>query len=162
MQVRRSTFGPLSIIAMTVAAVFATAPAQAAGPAPHATGGVVMHLPAAPKDAKTSASAAADVSPTISPSVQTVHIGAQSYYCLSGNLCLTVWDPSTSDYKVFILHDCRKYSLSHWSGQGWFDDNQTGGVTSYFYGSSGQTLKSFNSGFWVDQDWSPVWSVRNC
>ncbi|MFF9396201.1 hypothetical protein [Streptomyces griseoluteus] len=140
-----------------------TAVAQAAGSSDHTTGGVVLHYPAAPEGARATATLVTAVSPTISPAVRTEH-GAPgaSYTCASGNLCLVVWDPTTSDYKRFSLYTCQKYALSNWNGWGNYYDAQTGGVTSYFYDSSGHVLKSFTSGHNVDQDWTPVWSVRNC
>lgn len=164
MQVRRSIFGTFGVIAVTLTAVFATAPAQATSLPDHGETSVVLHAPPAPKGARTSLFATAAASPTISPSTSTQHVASDGVVtCHNGTLCMVVWDPTTADYKVFFLYDCHKYSLSHWSGWGRFGDFQTGGVRSYFYGSNDQVLTSFTpSGDNVQYDWTPVWSVRNC
>lgn len=63
----------------------------------------------------------------------------------------------------FFFYNCARYHLSDWNGTGNFYDAQTGGVTSYFYGQSGNVLRSFTPDFTNhDQDWGPVWSIRNC
>ncbi|MER7706611.1 hypothetical protein ABTX81_27410 [Kitasatospora sp. NPDC097605] len=111
------------------------------------------------------APAQAAVSPTVSPAARFGHVPPDSdYQCAPGNLCALVWDPTTADYKIFYLYDCARYSLSGWNGQGFYADNQTGGVRSYFYGANGGVLKSFtpDGGANHTQDWTPVWSIRNC
>ena len=162
MRDKRTVLGLIGALAVALAALFFTAPAQAAAPAHHTTGDRVLVTPAAPHDASAKALRAA--SPGISPSVTTQHLPPNTpYTCSSGNLCTTVWDPTTSDYKVFFLYSCAKYSLSNWNGTGNYFDNQTGGVTSYFYGQSGNVLKSFTPDSTTHaQDWGPVWSIRNC
>jgi hypothetical protein len=74
-----------------------------------------------------------------------------------------VWDPTTNDYRVYSVFSCAQYSLSNWLGAGRYLDNQTGGVTSTFYGQSGDALLSFTpDGAQHNYDCSPVWSIRNC
>jgi hypothetical protein len=118
---------------------------------------------AAPRVASQRAAVPANA-PSVSPSVRTIHVATgEPYTCDTGNLCLEVWDPTTSNWKVFYLYNCRKYSLSYFNGWGDFTDYQTGGVRSYFYGQSGNELRSFTPPqLEVPQDWGPVWSVRNC
>ncbi|WP_371657460.1 hypothetical protein [Streptomyces sp. NBC_00280] len=162
---KRSVLAAIGALVCLLAVMFAAAPAQAAVPAEHAPGGRVLIVPAAPSGAAAvSARSAAVSTPTSSPSVRTSHFqpGA-SYTCASGNLCAVVWDPTTSDYKVFFFYNCNRYYLSSWDGSGNYYDAQTGGVTSYFYGQSGNVLKSFtpdstNHAY----NWTPVWSIRNC
>ncbi|MEV7324171.1 hypothetical protein [Streptomyces sp. NPDC093970] len=156
----RSVIGLLGALVLALAALFVAGPAQAV---PQRTGGHVLVLPPAPVGAA-SQSVAAAVSPTSSPAVRTAHGSpGQTYTCASGNLCAVVWDPTTNDYKQFFFYNCARYSLSYWNGTGNFYDAQTGGVTSYFYGQSGNVLRSFTPDFTNhDQDWGPVWSIRNC
>ncbi|MGW7519970.1 hypothetical protein ACWGJ2_30770 [Streptomyces sp. NPDC054796] len=162
MRIKRSVIGVLAVLAWMLAAALAAGPAQAATSSEHADGGTVLTLPPAPDDASAARSAA--VSPTITPEVRTEHgQPGNDYVCPAGNLCTVVWDPTTSDYKVFFLYTCQKYALSDWEGTGNYWNGQTGNVTSYFYGQSGNVLKSFQPDAANHaQDWSPVWSIRNC
>ncbi|CAL9279694.1 hypothetical protein [Streptomyces sp. SudanB182_2057] len=162
MRDKRSVLGLVAALAVALAALFFAAPAQAAAPVNPTAGSRVLVTPPAPHGA--SAKTVLASSPGISPSVSTSHLPPNTpYTCSSGNLCAVVWDPTTSDFKIFYLFNCAKYSLSYWSGNGNYYDAQTGGVTSYFYGQSGNVLKSFTPDFTNHtQDWSPVWSIRNC
>ncbi|MFQ3559756.1 hypothetical protein QZN11_23555 [Streptomyces gramineus] len=155
----RSVIGLLGALVVASAALFVAGPAQAAPPE---TAAHVHVLPAAPAGA--TARSAAAVSPTSSPAVRTAHGNpGDPYTCASGTLCAVVWDPTTGDYKQFFFYNCARYYLSNWNGTGNFYDAQTGGVTSYFYGQSGNVLRSFTPDFTNhDQDWGPVWSIRNC
>jgi hypothetical protein len=158
----RSILGLVAALAVAVAALFVASPAQAA-PAHHGSGGSVMTLPA-PAHAVSPRSAAANA-PSISPSVNTTHIAyGSSITCPSGNLCTAVQDPTTNSWKIFYLYTCRRYSVSYWNGDGHYADSQTGGVTSYFYGQSGNELTRFTPDGGVDHpyNWGPVWSIRNC
>ncbi|NEA63345.1 hypothetical protein [Streptomyces sp. SID12488] len=162
---KRSVLAAVGALVCLLAAVFAAAPAQATVPAGHGPGGRVLILPPAPSGASAvSARSAAVSTPTSSPSVRTEHKPpSTSYTCASGNLCAVVWDPTTSDYKIFFFYSCNRYYLSSWDGTGNYYDHQTGGVTSYFYGQSGNVLKSFTPDSGIhDYNWTPVWSIRNC
>ncbi|MET8701190.1 hypothetical protein ACFVUH_32330 [Kitasatospora sp. NPDC058032] len=135
---KRSALGAAGALTALLTAFAGTAPAQAA--------------PAA-------------VSPTVSPTAPSGHVPANSdYQCAPGNLCTLVWDPTTGDYKIFYLYTCARYSLSGWSGHGFYADNQTSGTRSSFYDANGRALKSFTAdgGANHTQDWTPVRSIRNC
>ena len=166
MRDKRSICGVISATILILAAIFVGGSAQAAtSSADHGKAGHVLIAPSAPQGAAAmSAKSAAASSPRTSPSVRTQHVQpGQTYDCASGNLCAVVWDPTTYNYKVYFLYTCSRYSLSYWNGTGNYYDAQTGGVTSYFYGQSGNVLKSFTPDFQNhDQDWTPVWSIRNC
>ncbi|WP_380281886.1 hypothetical protein [Kitasatospora purpeofusca] len=148
--------------ALTALTAFAgTGPVQAAAPAP--AGQLLVAPPAPALQAPPAAPAAG--SPTVSPAAPFGHVPANSdYQCAPGNLCALVWDPSAGDYKIFYLYSCARYSLGGWNGQGFYADNQTGGTRSYFYDANGGVLKSFtpDGGANHTQDWTPVWSIRNC
>ncbi len=162
MRDKRSILGILGAAALASGALFVTAPAQAAVPGGDSVGGRVMTLPV-PDDAR-SVGAAANA-PSISPSVNTTHVAyGGSITCPEGNLCTAVQDPTTNSWKVFFLYTCRRYSVSYWNGDGHYADAQTGGVTSYFYGQSGNELLRFTPDGGVDHpyNWGPVWSIRNC
>ncbi|AYC35912.1 hypothetical protein DWG14_00120 [Streptomyces griseorubiginosus] len=159
----RSIIGFFGVLAVALAALFVAGPAQAAPQQGAAKDGHVLVLPAAPAGV-TPRSAAAN-SPTTSPAAgRVVHVASGSTVnCTSGSLCTAVWDPTTGDWKVFFLYNCARYSLSYWNGGGYYVDSQTGGVTSYFYGQSGNVLKRFTPDNTVySYDWTPVWSIRNC
>jgi hypothetical protein len=165
MRDKRSLLAFLGALALALAGLLLTAPAQAAVSPTHSTAAHVITLPAAPHGAAAvSPKSAAAVSPTVSPAVSTVH-GAPGtpINCAAGNLCAFAWDPTTSDWKLFYLYTCNRYSLSNWLGTGGYLDKQTGGVTSYFYGQSGNVLASFTpDSTQHSYDWDPVWSIRNC
>ncbi|NGO41170.1 hypothetical protein [Streptomyces ureilyticus] len=157
---QRSLLGVFGALLLALVAVFAAGPAQAAVP-PDRDLNQVLTLPAAPA----STLSAAAVSPTITPAVRTEHgRPGDDYTCPSGNLCLVVWDPTTVDYKVFFLYTCQLYALHYWQGWGNFYDAQTGGVTSYFYDQNMGELRRFTpeGSHNIDQNWDPVWYVRNC
>jgi len=106
------------------------------------------------------------VSPTITPAARRVrHVSTiGGYDCPSGNLCVAVPDPTTSDYKVFDLFACNLYSLHNWHGTGSDRDNQTGNVVSTYYDQNHVGLTSFtpNGGELFYVNWEPVWYIRNC
>ncbi|GAA1411347.1 hypothetical protein GCM10009639_62920 [Kitasatospora putterlickiae] len=111
------------------------------------------------------AAQAAATSPGISPWApsRTLAPGAPAS-CPSGSLCVAAWDANADAWKVFDLDACNRYYLSYWNGTGWYVDNQTGSVTSTFYGQTGNTVKSFKPDYPTlhGADWDPVWSIRNC
>src|SRR5512139_1060004 len=120
----RSRIARLTVTAAALllgAGVWGTTSAQAAPAPSHASSAQVLRAPAAPPAAarQTVGLAPAVSAPTISPSVSTIHIApGASYTCYSGDLCTVVWDPSTSNYKVFFLYTCTKYTLSNWLNTG--------------------------------------------
>ncbi|MFD3582006.1 hypothetical protein [Streptomyces sp. NPDC058683] len=155
----RSIIGLLGALVVALAALFVAGPAQAADASGTSRS---ITAPAAPAGA--SAKIAAANAPTTSPAVSTTHVApGGTAPCASGNLCAVVWDPTTSDYKVFYFYTCNRYSLSYWNGGGTYADHQTGGVTSYFYGQSGNVLATVTPDpATYSFDWTPVWSIRNC
>ncbi|UNO38416.1 hypothetical protein [Streptomyces sp. MST-110588] len=164
MRVKRSIIGTICALACLLVAVFATGAAQASTPAAQGAGGRIVTVPSAPQGAQP-ASAPAATSPSISPAVRTQHVPAGgSFSCGDGNFCTAVWDPTTSDWKIFFLYTCRKYALSYWSGQGAYYNQQTGNVTSYLYDRNSNVLVTSrpDGGILHNQDWSPVWYIRNC
>lgn len=160
MRIKRPALGLVGGLACTAAAILTTGVAQAATPSNHQANAHTLTAPTAPRGARPRAAAA----PRISPSVPTKHVAPGGRYtCGKGRLCTAVWDPTTSNWKVFNLYKCHKYALAHWSGKGYYNDNQTGNVRSHFYGRNGKNLKSFTPGGGQKSvDWTPVWSIRNC
>jgi hypothetical protein len=173
MSAKRSVFGLLSLmLAVVVAIFFAGSPAQAATSSSRAasvasrpsTGNQILIAPAAPAGLRSAAVHPDAVAPTTSPSVSTSHAASgTAYTCYSGDLCAVAWDPTTSSWKIFYLYECELYSLSYWSGDGNYYDNQSSSAHSYFYGESGNVLSSFYPQYTnVAYDWTPVYSIRNC
>lgn len=162
LKTRCSILGITGVFAMMLTAL-ATGPAQAAVPSDE-PGDRILTAPMAPRSAQPGAGRAAAVSPSISPSVRTAYVSPTGQYsCSSGNLCTLAWDPTKSNWKIFYLYQCNRYSLSNWLAGGYYFDNQVGGVTSYFYDQSGNILKSFTpDNNQHEQNWTPVWSIRNC
>ena len=74
---------------------------------------------------------------------------------------------TVSQFKVFKLYFCHRYALSHWLGDGFYLNNQTGsGTRTTFYRQDGSQIVSFTRGnqppALVAYGWTPVWSIRNC
>lgn len=164
--IKRSIIGISGIFVAVVLAVFAGAPAQAATVANHTSGGTVLVTPSAPTGVQPLVAIPNAVAPTISPSVGTSHVPPSTgYNCPYGDLCAVVWDPTTGSWKVFYLYNCARYYLYNWIGTGNYYDHQTPGTVSHFYGSGGGIVKTFtatSSPTNVSQDWTPVYSIRNC
>ncbi|HEX6471664.1 MAG TPA: hypothetical protein VF069_21370 [Streptosporangiaceae bacterium] len=161
---------PVRILALAAATVLAAAGAMAAtgsaqaAPAKPNPISRIPTLPPAPADAHPLSAAA--VSPTISPAAQnTFHVNPGApWVCGSGLLCVAVWDYTTGNWKQFNLFTCAKYSLSNWLDSGEYLDHQTGNVLSHFYNQDGSVRKSFRPDYPTvhSQNWTPVWSIRNC
>ncbi|MCX4238969.1 hypothetical protein [Streptomyces ortus] len=161
---QRSVLGVLGALLLALAAVFAAGPAQAASPSPGAAADQRFIAPPAPSDAQARASLAA-ASPGISPAVNTQHVpSGGSFSCGDGNFCAAVWDPTTSDWKIFFLFACQRYSVSNWLGDGAYYNQQTGNATASIYGQSGNVLVSApaDGGISHGINWDAVWSIRNC
>jgi hypothetical protein len=166
MSFKRSIPHMVGILAGMLVSVVAAGPAYAAvQPTQHASLGVLT-APAAPVQTKSTSTQPTmlAVSPTISPSVDTSHVfPGQTYRCSRGTLCTQVWDSTTANWKIFRLSSCRLYTLSHWENIGLYYDNQTGGVTSYFYDQNFNVLKSFRpDATQHNYNWTPVSYIRNC
>ncbi|MFJ6084277.1 hypothetical protein ACIQI8_23030 [Streptomyces sp. NPDC092369] len=163
---RRPLLGGLGALALALAAVFTTGPAQAASPDHDLSqlrqGDRIMTMPAAPPSL---ASTAAEEPPTAWPKPdKIVHVpAAASLNCTSGNLCVSVFDHTTGDYVVFFLYYCDTYALSNFVGTGSYHNAQTGGAVARFYGKTGNLITSVRAGgSGNDYKWSPVWSIKNC
>ncbi|MFI5838839.1 hypothetical protein ACIA8K_03875 [Catenuloplanes sp. NPDC051500] len=152
------------ILARVAVAVVAMAGALAAG------GPAIAGKPAAfgPAVAGKTAAVAEAVSPTITPAARRTYIVdfGESHSCPAGNLCLSVLDPTVGKFKIFELYDCNRYDLHNFYDNGFWSNRQTGNVRSYFYDQNGTVLATFSSTDPMPRDgsqnWSPVWSVRNC
>ena len=176
MSVKRSVIGLFGLLIAVVVAAFAAAPANAATVKASAAtasvqahvssnGNVVLTNPSAPPGARPAVVHPDAVAPTSSPAVNVTH-GAPgtTYTCDSGNLCASVWDPTTSSYADFRFYKCDRYYLANWFGSnGSYYDNQSSGALSYFYGAGGNVLTSFYPQYTnIDYTWDPVYSIRNC
>jgi hypothetical protein len=162
--VKRSILGMVGVFAGLLTAALLAVPAHASAAASQPAGSGVATTPAAPGGVRSAAIAA--VPPTISPPASFIHVPPLTQYnCPSGNLCTSVWDPTSNDFRVFFLFVCHKYALANWLGtNGTYFDAQTGNVLSTFYRQDGVTaIKSFRPDFTNhNQDWTPVWFIRNC
>jgi hypothetical protein len=112
-------------------------------------------------------------SPTITPTDSAPGLDfeylapGESATCELRTFCPAVWDPTVGKFKVFKLLRCNRYALSHWNGDGFYVNNQTGADTrTTFYRQNGTSITSFTRGTQppalVPYDWTPVWFIRNC
>lgn len=182
MPVNMTSFRSVTIVALAAALVVGLgAPAHAAGatrgepPVPEPTaahaavssdyddGGQVVVLPSAPSFGESmSHQSVAATSPTISPRVRTTH-ESDRFRCARGVLCAGVWDPRTSDWQVFHISVCATYSLYNWEGEGFYYDNQTGNVVSYFYGKDWQVIARIVPDSTTHRfNWDPIWYINSC
>lgn len=140
---------------------------SAAASSEGATKTVIHTAPAAPAsaaDATGGAEFGVTAVPTISPSTRVTYVPAGSDYpCNTGELCALAWDSSRNAFAVFHLYNCARYSLSGWTGQGFYANQQTTGTVARFYDQAGGTLwtSTAPSGH-RDANWDRVWSIRNC
>ncbi|MFI2711092.1 hypothetical protein ACH495_13285 [Micromonospora sp. NPDC018662] len=147
---------------VVLAAVVALAAPASADPGGSHGRGPAVTLPAAPAAARVIRAQAA--APTISPAARQIrHVAAgKPATCATGNLCTFVWDPTTSNWEIFDLYACARYTVSNWLGAGLYVNAQTGSPTVTFYGQSGNVLNSFTATGTGSQNWDKVYSVRNC
>jgi hypothetical protein len=153
----------IGTLTLVLTSVFATGTAQAAAAPDDERGGHMMIMPSAPEGAG-SAQALAAAPPTTSPAVHSVHVPPGSgVFCSTGNLCAAVYDPSAGTFKVFFFYSCNRYWMSNWNGFGEVQNSQTGGAAAYLYNRDGSIRKVVpaDNGVYA-QDWTPVWSLRNC
>jgi len=157
---------PAAAAATPESVLTAARPVQNPVPPDDDGGSRVFTAPAAPRitDAPPDKAGASAVSPTISPSASYTFIPPNSdYTCGSGNLCTLVWDPTRSQWKLFYLYYCNFFTLYNWLGDGFYANNQTGGVYALFYNSSRQVIRSAPAdSIQRTIDWDPVYYVRNC
>ncbi|MDP9793543.1 hypothetical protein J2S43_002055 [Catenuloplanes nepalensis] len=144
----------------------ASAAAASAGPASADPAGRVFFGPP-PASAQLSTLDPLDANtPTMSPAPRRVYNAADGseWICPVENLCVAVWDPTQSNWKVFDLYTCNRYYFSYWDGDGLYLDRQTAGTVSSVYNQSGGVLHTFTPDYPTVHvyNWSPAWSIRNC
>ncbi|KUL63393.1 MULTISPECIES: hypothetical protein [unclassified Streptomyces] len=91
--------------------------------------------------------------------------------CAQGALCLSVWDYSRNQWKVFSFVNCRVYNIANWEGEGYWENNQTprgpSGPKGKFYtgangtGSYDVTNAPYSYAKYT-RGWTPINSVRPC
>jgi len=152
------------LMTLTGATAATTSAAASSAGAAEATAKTVIHTaPAAPASAA-GAEFGITAVPTISPSTRVTYVPAGSDYpCNTGELCALAWDSSRGMFAVFHLYNCARYSVSGWTGQGYYANQQTNGTVARFYNQAGGTLwtSTAPSGH-QGANWDPVWSIRNC
>jgi hypothetical protein len=123
----------------------------------------------APKSvASNDARVAAAVSPSMSPAAQSVRYSAQgvrAFACPEGYLCVDVWDPTRSTYKVFFIYTCQTRRLSYFysTNSPEFKNNQTTGTVTRFLGLTGNEIsRSVAKHGTRPITWDPVWYIDVC
>ncbi|RAO63624.1 hypothetical protein [Micromonospora saelicesensis] len=65
--------------------------------------------------------------------------------------------------RMFVLYQCRWYSLTNWNGWGSIYNNQTWGAWADIMDQNRNPIRGFSSGVaWEAVDFSPVWYIRMC
>ncbi|MER6417402.1 hypothetical protein [Streptomyces sp. NPDC001137] len=83
-------------------------------------------------------------------------LGAQDLACGYGHLCMVVRGTKFDFYK------CQTWTVSNWTGDGPFTNNQTPGTVAKFYNQDGSvrwTSTAYEAG---TATWDPIWSLRPC
>ncbi|MER6024860.1 hypothetical protein [Streptomyces sp. NPDC001851] len=76
--------------------------------------------------------------------------------CAYGHLCMIVRGTKFDFYK------CQTWTVSNWTGDGPFTNNQTPGTVARFYNQDGSvrwTSTAYEAG---TATWDPIWSLRPC
>ncbi|WP_330338237.1 hypothetical protein [Streptomyces sp. NBC_00557] len=76
--------------------------------------------------------------------------------CAYGHLCMIVRGTKFDFYK------CQTWTLSNWTGDGPYTNNQTPGTVARFYNRDGSvrwTSTAYDAG---TATWDPIWSLRPC
>lgn len=82
--------------------------------------------------------------------------GAQDLACDYGHLCMIVKGTKFDFYK------CQTWTVSNWTGNGPFTNNQTPGTVAKFYNQDGSvrwTSTAYQAG---TATWDPIYSLRPC
>ncbi|OIK05160.1 hypothetical protein BIV23_14130 [Streptomyces monashensis] len=82
--------------------------------------------------------------------------GAKDLNCAYGHLCMTVNGTDFDFYK------CQTWTVSNWTGDGPFVNNQTPGTVAKFFNQDGSvrwTSTAYQSG---TATWDPIYSLRPC
>ncbi|MCX5293455.1 hypothetical protein [Streptomyces sp. NBC_00183] len=83
-------------------------------------------------------------------------LGAQDLDCAYGHLCMVVKNTKFDYYK------CQTWTVSNWTGDGPFTNNQTPGTVAKFYNQDGSvrwTSTAYEAG---RATWDPIYSLRPC
>jgi hypothetical protein len=86
----------------------------------------------------------------------TVTAAPDGLACGYGHLCMIVKGQKFDFYK------CQTWTLSNWTGDGPFTNNQTPGTVAKFYNKDGSvrwTSTAYQAG---TATWDPIWSLRPC
>ncbi|MET9119018.1 hypothetical protein ABZX38_33175 [Streptomyces longwoodensis] len=162
MRIKRLLLSVIAVPTLITGSVLATGTAQATPPVPDTTAVQWHRLPAAPSASQVSALRA--TAPSTAPAASyREYSGGESAPCSRGVLCTAVWNPVSQKWRQFNLSACNLYNVFYWQGDGYYFDNQTGGVRSYYYGQAGNVLLSFTpDATQRTYNWDKVYSVRNC
>lgn len=87
--------------------------------------------------------------------------------CEIERICLSVWSPGRNQWAVFAFQVCDIYNVFNWEGDGYWQNNQTGGAVGKFYSGSNGTgtvtkTKPAPPRTEGRQNWGPINSVRPC
>ncbi|MEU8970958.1 hypothetical protein AB0D11_17025 [Streptomyces monashensis] len=83
-------------------------------------------------------------------------LAAKDLNCAYGHLCMTVNGTNFDFYK------CQTWTVSNWTGNGPFINNQTPGTVAKFFNQDGSvrwTSTAYESG---TATWDPIYSLRPC
>lgn len=83
-------------------------------------------------------------------------LGAQDLACGYGHLCMVV------NGTKFDFYKCQTWTLTNWTGDGPFTNNQTPGTVAKFFNRDGSvrwTSTAYEAG---TATWDPIWSLRPC
>ncbi|MCX5423134.1 hypothetical protein [Streptomyces sp. NBC_00078] len=83
-------------------------------------------------------------------------LGAQDLDCAYGHLCMVVKNTKFDYYK------CQTWTVSNWTGDGPFTNNQTPGTVAKFFNKDGSvrwTSTAYEAG---RATWDPIYSLRPC
>jgi hypothetical protein len=83
-------------------------------------------------------------------------LGAQDLACDYGHLCMIVKGTKFDFYK------CQTWTVSNWTGDGPFTNNQTPGTVARFYNKDGSERWSSTAYQAGTATWDPIYSLRPC
>jgi hypothetical protein len=125
--------------------------------------------PGLPDATTAEARAAAGVEPTMSPPAEKVlwsASGVRGQRCETGTLCVDVWDPTRSTFKVFIMRKCVTRTLHEFHQYDQlteFINHQTPGTVTRFLGRPGNVLvQSTAPSHTTKIEWGKVWYIDVC
>jgi len=165
MKTRIGAIAAVAAVALaTTLSIAVMAPSAGAATTTPSSPGVRVHSIAAPAITK----------PSTSPSITAVNVVvASTSQCSSGFLCAYVPTGPGGTWWEFKFFHCLRYSLSNFFDSGFDEsiviDDQTGGVTTTYFGQSGNVLQTmkpaagrFQSVLPGRGGWDPVFSIKVC